>query len=109
MVRVRDGNYSRPIIFEKNSLGPNIPSEDLYLSPLHAVNIGTQMVQAHYLVNGSTIRYDTKTVVAHYYNIYTKDHSVIVSNNLLTETMSYDPREVEKKSAQPIKTDCIAV
>jgi len=79
--------FSRPICFKKDSMGTNVPNADLFVSPLHAVKVGNEMIQAHYLVNGKTIAYDMECDSAEYYHILLDNHSVIFANNMAAETL----------------------
>jgi hypothetical protein len=64
-----------------------MPDEDLFISPLHCVQIGDEMVQAHNLLNGDTIFYDMTCDYVDYYHILLEDHAVIYSNNIASETL----------------------
>jgi len=83
------GQYSRPICLQKDYASPNVPNRDLYISPLHCMLVGDEMVQVHNLVNGTTIAYDMTFSSAEYYHIVLEKHSVIYSNNLATESCSF--------------------
>jgi len=83
--------YNRPIRIKKDTFGLNTPSTDLYLSPLHAIKIGNELVQVHNLVNKDTITEDFSSKKVCYYHIFTGAHEMLYANNLLCETLAFDP------------------
>jgi len=98
--------YSRPIIFKKDSLATNVPNKDTVLSPLHSVLLnGVDIVQAHNLINHTTIYYDTVQTSIEYYHILLDTHSIIMSNNIATESLDLSVKdEVRDSMIIPIET-----
>ena len=76
------------VLFKKDSIGRNIPSQDTLVSQNHRVYLGKHLVRAKYLINNRDIVkevMDTKTV----YNVImdqSKAHKMRI-NNMLVETM----------------------
>jgi hypothetical protein len=82
---------SSPICFQAHSLGENLPSEDLYVSPGHRIIQDGLLVLARDLVNGKTIIQDYQCDSVEYYHFELEEHSIVVANGALTE--SYLPVE----------------
>jgi len=77
---------SHPICFKKNSLGPSMPNEDLFVSPNHSMIVNEKKIAAHKLVNGTTIFQDTSRSSVQYYRVELETHSAIVANGTLSES-----------------------
>jgi hypothetical protein len=83
------GRGARPVRIQKDAIGPNVPSRDLYVSEGHALLIDGVLVTASLLVNGQTVArvncedIDTLT----YYHIELADHDVVLANGVPTETL----------------------
>lgn len=84
-----------PIKVCRGALGPNLPREDLYLSPMHALYLDSVLIPVGNLVNGSSIvrcsDYGGNLIT--YFHIELEDHQVIWANgapveSLLTESMT---------------------
>lgn len=81
-----------PIKVCRSALGQNIPSSDLYLSPLHALYVDGVLIAARNLVNGRSIvrcsDYDAETVT--YFHIELDDHQVIWAEGAPVESLLTD-------------------
>jgi len=78
--------YSYPVKILKNSISENIPSEDISVTNDHCIFIQDNFVPVRMLVNGMTIFYDKSVQCYEYFHIETEIHSIIMANNLMTET-----------------------
>lgn len=76
-----------PVTFKKGSLGPNMPFEDLTVSPNHAIVKDGKMIAAHHFVNGETI-IRHKCTEMDYYVVQSDDHYVIDANGVKSETLN---------------------
>jgi Hint domain-containing protein len=94
---LQDRPYLRPICIEKHALGPDMPDQDLRVSPQHRVLVGNartelmfgeaeMLVAAKHLVNNDTIYVDEAAREVCYYHILFDDHQIIYSNGALTES-----------------------
>jgi antigen 43 len=78
-----------PICIKKDALAPNIPFNDLFVSPMHSIIMGDKMTCAINLVNGATTIYKYKEKTsAEYYHLELDDHYVISSNGVLSESLT---------------------
>ena len=75
-----------PVRILKDAIEPNIPSQDLLVTPEHCLFLNGQFVPVRMLVNGRSIAYDLSITSYDYFHIETADHSVIAANGLLTES-----------------------
>lgn len=77
-----------PIQISANAFGPGLPFADLIVSPGHAMAfdvVGTVLVPAKSLLNGSTIRQlDVKSVT--YYHIELEEHGIVIANGVGAES-----------------------
>ncbi len=90
-----------PILICKNALGPNRPSRDLYVSPLHAMFIDDVLVPAGLLVNGASIRRCPDMAEIRYIHIELASHDVIFAENAATETfIDCDSRDIFQNAAE---------
>jgi autotransporter passenger strand-loop-strand repeat protein len=90
-----------PILICKNALGPNRPSRDLYVSPLHAMFIDDVLVPAGLLVNGASIRRCPDMPEIRYIHIELASHDVIFAENAATETfVDCDSRNIFQNAAE---------
>jgi hypothetical protein len=77
-----------PIRIAADALGPNRPSQDLYLSPGHSVCVdlvGEVFIPAGYLINGATIAQIEVDEVS-YWHVELDSHDVLLANNLPAES-----------------------
>lgn len=77
-----------PIRVAKSALAENVPSVDLYLSPLHALYIDGVLIPVKHLVNGTTIRPAMPEGVAdvEYFHVELETHDVIFAADAPAET-----------------------
>jgi hypothetical protein len=69
------------------ALGENIPARDLLLSPDHALRVGGVLANAGALVNGTSIRRETRAPETFvYYHVELEDHALILAENAPAET-----------------------
>ena len=74
-----------PIRVAPDAFGPNQPSRALYLSPDHAVLRGDVLIPVKYLVNGTTIRAESRASVL-YFHVELDRHDVILAEGLAAES-----------------------
>jgi len=86
-----------PICIKKDALGKDTPKRDLYVSPDHCIFLpkSKRLFQAATLVNGTTIYQDFLLRNVEYYHIELKEHSIIVAENILSE--SYSNQVIQRK------------
>ncbi len=83
---VKAGKKIAPVVFKTGSLGPNMPSRDLYVSPEHAVLVDNVLVPADLLVNGSSIRQVADIDTVEYFHLEFDAPEVIITNGTPTES-----------------------
>jgi hypothetical protein len=86
-----------PICFKAHSLGENLPSEDLYVSPGHGLMVDNVLTFAHTFINGTTIFQDKSFTAIEYYHIKVDGHRVIRANGVWTESLNYDMKKIERR------------
>jgi hypothetical protein len=74
-----------PVRITAGALGPNRPSRDLFLSPDHAVHIGSVLIPVKHLINRTTVAQMPRDVVA-YYHIELPEHSILLAESLPAES-----------------------
>jgi hypothetical protein len=82
--------YSYPVCFKAGSLGENTPFEDLVVSPNHAILIHGRKTSANWFINNDTVYSMSNLKTMEYYLIELTEHSVIVANGVLSESMLGD-------------------
>lgn len=80
------GGRIAPILFSKGSLGPDLPSADLYVSPEHAVYVDGVLVPARLLVNDTLIRQVQDFDLVEYFHLEFDEPQVIFTNGAPTES-----------------------
>uniref|UniRef100_A0A6C0CZ59 Hedgehog/Intein (Hint) domain-containing protein n=1 Tax=viral metagenome TaxID=1070528 RepID=A0A6C0CZ59_9ZZZZ len=75
-----------PIHFQKDSLGPNIPQKDLWLSPFHGIFVDGKMTQAQQFINGTTITQDFDLEEVEYFHFETEEHCAVDAQGVKSET-----------------------
>lgn len=75
------------VSFEKDSLGPNVPSQTTIISKYHGIFYKEKMKQAQYFVNKFKNVHKIKNNGELFYNILMEEHEKISVNNIICETM----------------------
>jgi len=75
-----------PIHFQKDSLGPNVPRKDLWLSPFHGIFVDGKMTQAQEFMNGTTITQDFDVEEVEYFHFETEEHCAVDAEGVKSET-----------------------
>ena len=84
-----------PICITKNALGENYPCDDLYISPGHRIIKKNKMILAKDIVNKTRIYQDHNRSSVEYYHLELDEHSVIIANNILSETyLEFNTRNI---------------
>ncbi|MGZ8242459.1 Hint domain-containing protein [Methylomagnum sp.] len=83
-----------PIRIARDAFGVGLPVRDLLVSPDHAVFFRHHLIPAKCLVNGTTVRRESRMERLVYYHALLDSHAVIFSEALPTE--SYVPRENQR-------------
>jgi len=76
-----------PVVIRAGALEDGVPSQDLYLSPDHAILIEGLLVTARSLVNNSSISWcDSIGEPIAYFHIELDAHELLIANNTLAES-----------------------
>jgi hypothetical protein len=80
-----------PIRVARFAIDECSPHSDLYLSPLHRVFVNEALIQANYLVNGTSVAPDvpSATSTIEYSHIEFETHEVIYAEGALVESFLY--------------------
>ncbi|WP_173577336.1 Hint domain-containing protein [Acetobacter fallax] len=79
-----------PVVFRKGSLGNNLPTTDLSVSPLHAMFLDGVLVPAVTLVNGTSIVQAECMDEVAYFHIELDSHDLVLANGAPSETFIDD-------------------
>jgi hypothetical protein len=79
-----------PICFAAGSLGQSVPTQDLFVSPDHAILIDGLLIPAGELVNGSTIRRTSLRPRVDYIHIELTSHDAVLAHGAAAETFLDD-------------------
>jgi len=82
----KNQDHAYPVRIAQHAFGYNLPSQDLYVSPLHSIYVSGVMIPAIHLVNDLTITQDRKETFVTYYHLELPQHDVIYANDLPAET-----------------------
>jgi hypothetical protein len=82
----RDPFLAQPIRVRRGAFGDAMPSRDLLVSPDHALFFDGVLVPARLLVNGASIVRETRLPKVRYFHVELDRHSIILANNLPTES-----------------------
>ncbi len=81
---------SNPVLIEASALGEGIPSNDLSVSPNHAIYVDGLLINAGALVNGVNIYQEEPTEDFKYYHVELDSHELVIAQNTWAE--SYLPQ-----------------
>lgn len=85
----------RPIRISAGALGENVPSQDLKVSPGHALFVGGVLATAQALLNGSTITSDEDTPLTFaYYHLELDQHDLLIANGAPAESFLAEGAEM---------------
>jgi hypothetical protein len=90
--RAYDGNFIAgnemmiPVRIQAAALGDNLPLQDLFVSPGHAMLIDNVLIQAQHLVNGLNITQAASIDTLRYYHLGLNTHHVIKANGSWAES-----------------------
>ena len=79
-----------PVRFAAGSLGDNVPSRDLSVSPKHAMVLDGMLVPAEHLVNGTTIARVQRVEVLEYFHVELESHDVLIADGAASESYVED-------------------
>ncbi|KXV78230.1 Hint domain-containing protein [Acetobacter cerevisiae] len=85
-VGLPDDEAGYPVRLLKDSISAGVPDRDLLVTPEHCLYFEGGFIPARMLVNGHSILFDRSVTSYDYYHIETAQHSVIMANNVLTES-----------------------
>ena len=88
----RPNNLKNIICFEKDALGPNIPSQDSYFTHTHKIDYKGHLIEAMKFLMGEI---NNKIYIVEYnnellYNVLLENYSKMSVNNILVETLHPD-------------------
>ena len=75
-----------PICIKRDAIDENVPVQDLFVSPGHAICVDGALIHAFRLVNGVSITQAASVETVTYYHIETEGHEVIFAENCPAET-----------------------
>ena len=82
----KNRNDLYPVCIKAHAFGLNKPHRDLYLTPEHTVYIDGGLIPVRMLVNGRSIVIDKSRDKFQIYHVETEQHSILLSENLMTES-----------------------
>ena len=86
VTRHREPSLVRPIVVEANAFAIGRPARALRLSPDHGIFVDGALVPARLLVNGTSIRIDTRCRTVTYYHIELDSHDIVLAEGLPAES-----------------------
>ncbi len=81
-----DALRAAPILIKAGALGEQLPTQDLRVSPAHALFLDGRLVEAGALVNGTSIVREAMTERFTYYHVELASHELLVSNGVASES-----------------------
>jgi hypothetical protein len=75
-----------PICIKRNAIDDNLPSQDLFVSPGHAICIDGVLIHASRLVNGVSVVQAERVETVAYYHIEMENHEIIFAEDCPAET-----------------------
>ena len=79
-----------PVRFAAGSLGDNVPSRDLCVSPKHAMVLDGMLVPAEHLVNGTSITRTRRVESLEYFHVELDSHDVLLAEGAESESYVED-------------------
>jgi len=79
-------DHAYPVRIHQHAFGFNLPSRDLYVSPLHSIYVSGVMIPAIHLVNGVTVTQDRQETLVTYYHVELPAHDAVYAEGLPAET-----------------------
>jgi hypothetical protein len=83
--RNRARSLSLPVRIARSAFGPDMPRQDIRLSPDHSVFVNGSLVPIRYLLNDATVIQETVDAIA-YWHVELERHSVIFAEGLPCES-----------------------
>ena len=78
--------HAYPVRIAQHAFGFNMPSRDLYVSPLHSLYVSGVMIPAIHLVNGISVTQDRKQKLVTYYHVELPQHNAIFAEGMPAES-----------------------
>ena len=75
-----------PVLIRAGAFGPGVPERDLRLSPDHAIFAENHLIEAKYLINGTTVVRDAACRTVTYHHIALDAHDILLAENLPAES-----------------------
>lgn len=75
-----------PVRFARDAMGSGMPTQDVWLSPDHAVFVDGVLIPAAALVNGATISRDASDASVTYVHVELDRHDLVISDGMVTES-----------------------
>ena len=88
--RHADRTLVEPVRIRAGAFGDNKPARELAVSPDHAIYVDGVLIEAKYLVNGVSVRRDTKARHVTYFHIELDSHDVLIAEGLTAESYISD-------------------
>jgi hypothetical protein len=80
-----DAHLYAPVVIEAGAIAPGKPARDLWVTPDHAIFVEGRLIPAKLLVNGTTIRQETRAEFS-YYHIELDQHDLLLAEGLEAES-----------------------
>ncbi|GBR70278.1 Hint domain-containing protein [Gluconobacter kanchanaburiensis] len=81
-----DDQAGYPVRILANAISDNVPYKDMLITAEHCLFMDGRFIPVRMLVNGRSIFYDRSLTSYEYFHVETRDHSVIMSDGMLTES-----------------------
>lgn len=81
-----DDQLNLPIRIRPGALGENLPAQDLFVSPGHAILLDGKLIIADFLINGVTITQEPRLARIEYYNLDLGAHDCVIAEGIFAET-----------------------
>jgi hypothetical protein len=85
-----DRSLVEPVRIRAGAFGDNKPTRTLAVSPDHAIYVDGVLIEAKYLVNGVSVRRDTKARRVTYYHVELDRHDVLIAEGMTAESYISD-------------------